>query len=129
MNRSRGEKMKDLKINIAKKFNKIPDLWKPRVIAEMNNYQFKLAKVKDEFIWHSHDNTDEVFLVIEGLLVIYFRTHEVELRKGEMYVVPKGVEHKPYAKEECQIMLIEPKGVVNTGSKRNQFTAENDVWI
>ena len=121
--------MKDLKINIAKKFNKISDLWKPRVIAEMNNYQFKLAKVKDEFIWHSHDDTDEVFLVIEGLLVIYFRTYEVELRKGEMYVVPKGVEHKPYAKEECQIMLIEPKGVVNTGGKRNQFTAENDVWI
>ena len=129
MNRLRREKMKDLKINISKKFNKIQDLWKPRVIAEMNNYQFKLAKVKDEFIWHSHDDTDEVFLVIEGLLVIYFRTHEVELRKGEMYVVPKGVEHKPYAKEECQIMLIEPKGVVNTGSKRNQFTAENDVWI
>ena len=121
--------MKDLKINIAKKFNKIPDLWKPRVIAEMNNYQFKLAKVKDEFIWHSHDDTDEEFLVVEGLLVIYFRTHEIELRKGEMYVVPKGVEHKPYAKEECQIMLIEPKGVVNTGSKRNQFTADNDVWI
>jgi mannose-6-phosphate isomerase-like protein (cupin superfamily) len=99
------------------------------VIAEMNDYQFKLAKVEGEFVWHSHDDTDETFIVIDGELTIEFRDRHVVLKKGEMVVVPRGVEHKPSAENECQIMLIEPKGVLNTGDSGGELTAENDVWI
>ena len=95
----------------------------------MNDYQFKLAKIQNEFIWHSHLDTDEVFLVIEGSMSIEFRDGKVDLAAGEMYVVPKGVEHKPYAKEECKVMFIEPRGVVNTGEASGELTAKNDVWV
>ena len=95
----------------------------------MNDYQFKLAKIQNEFTWHSHLETDEVFLVIEGFMSIEFRDGKVDLAAGEMYVVPKGVEHKPYAKEECKVMFIEPRGVVNTGEASGEFTAKNDVWV
>jgi mannose-6-phosphate isomerase-like protein (cupin superfamily) len=95
----------------------------------MNDYQFKLAKVEGEFVWHSHDDTDETFIVIDGELTIEFRDRHVVLKKGEMVVVPRGVEHKPSAENECQIMLIEPKGVVNTGDSGGELTAANDVWI
>lgn len=116
-------------INIIKKFEKFSDFWSPKVIAEMNDYQFKLAKIEGEFIWHSHLETDEAFIVIEGELIIELRDGTVDLKKGEMYIVPKGVEHKPVANNECQIMLIEPKGVINTGDQTNKLTSENDVWI
>ncbi len=116
-------------INLLNKFAKFSDLWSPRVVAEMNDYQFKLAKIKNEFTWHSHADTDEVFLVIEGAMSIEFRDGQVDLCAGEMYVVPKGVEHKPYAKDECKIMFIEPKGTVNTGDSRGELTAKNDVWV
>jgi mannose-6-phosphate isomerase-like protein (cupin superfamily) len=116
-------------INFTDKFSRFSDLWSPRVIAEMNDYQFKLARVKDEFIWHEHPDTDEVFLVIDGILNIEFRDGEVSLSHGEMFVVPKGVEHKPFANNECKILLIEPKGVVNTGDAGGELTAENDVWV
>jgi len=105
------------------------DHWKPRVVAEMNDYQFKLAKIKGEFVWHNHPDTDETFIVIEGRLDIEFREGKVTLEKGEMYVIPKGVEHKPVAYKECHIMVIEPKGVVNTGDEDSELTAQNDVWI
>jgi mannose-6-phosphate isomerase-like protein (cupin superfamily) len=95
----------------------------------MNDYQFKLAKIQNEFTWHSHLETDEVFLVIEGFMSIEFRDGKVDLAAGEMYVVPKGVEHKPYAKEECKVMFIEPRGVVNTGEASVELTAKNDVWV
>ncbi|MDQ0483879.1 mannose-6-phosphate isomerase-like protein (cupin superfamily) [Alkalihalobacillus hemicentroti] len=95
----------------------------------MNDYQFILVKVKGNFVWHTHHETDEVFIVLEGAISIAFIDGEVRLSKGEMYVVPKGVEHKPYAEEECHIMLIEPRGVVNTGDSRGELTAHNDVWI
>ena len=117
------------KINLLEKLKKVKEFWSPKVIAEMNDYQFKLAKVKGEFIWHSHEDTDEVFLVINGELTIQLRDKKVCLKKGEMYVVQRGVEHKPYAEKECQIMLVEPRGVVNTGSKREELTAPNDIWI
>ena len=117
------------KINIQEKFQKFSEHWSPKVIAEMNDYQFKLAKVKGEFIWHEHKETDEVFIVIDGRMQIEFREEIIELETGDMYVVPKGVEHKPYAEEECNIMLVEPRGVVNTGDKTNDMTIENDVWI
>jgi len=121
--------MKNKKISIINKFKKFNDHWNPRVIAEMNDYQFKLAKVFGEFIWHSHETTDEVFLIIKGSMFIELRDGIVELNEGELFVVPKGVEHKPYTEKECHIMLIEPRGVINTGEKKNELTAINDNWI
>ena len=116
-------------ININDKLNKFSDLWSPRVIAEMNDYQFKLAKVKGEFVWHSHKETDETFIVLDGELLIEFRDKKIKLNKGELYIVPKGVEHKPYAENECHIMLIEPKGIINTGEKSTKLTSKNDIWV
>ena len=117
-------------INLEKKFKKFSDYWSPKVIGEMNNYQFKLAKVQGEFIWHQHLDTDETFFVIEGQLTIEFKDGKVVIGQGEMYVVPKGVEHKPMATKECHIMIIEPKGVTNTGNKMDsKLKADNDVWI
>jgi mannose-6-phosphate isomerase-like protein (cupin superfamily) len=116
-------------INFADKLSKFSDHWSPKVIAEMNDYQFKLAKLEGEFVWHNHPDTDEVFIVIEGSMKIELEDGVVELSTGEMYVVPKGVMHKPVAEKECQIMLVEPRGVVNTGEADSDLTAENDVWI
>ena len=116
-------------INFKEKFSKFYDYWSPRVIAEMNNYQFKLVKLEGDFVWHKHDNTDEVFIVIEGSLGIEFRDGTVSLNSGELFVVPKGLEHKPFAEKECQVLLIEPKGLVNTGDAGGSLTAENDVWV
>ena len=116
-------------ININDKLNKFSDLWSPKVIAEMNDYQFKLAKVKGEFVWHSHNETDETFIVLDGELLIEFRDKKIKLNKGELYIVPKGVEHKPYAENECHIMLIEPKGIINTGDKSTKLTSKNDIWV
>ena len=94
------------KINIRKKFDRFSDYWSPKVIAEMNDYQFKLARLKGEFVWHNHKDTDEVFIVIEGKMKIEFRDKTVLLKEGEMYVVPKGIDHKPFADEECKICLL-----------------------
>jgi len=116
-------------INFKEKLKKIDQHWSPRVIAEMNHYQFKLAKVQGEFVWHTHPDTDEVFIIIEGLLDIEFRDGKVRLGAGEMFVVPKGVEHKPVAEHECRIMLVEPKGTINTGDTNSALTAQNDVWV
>ena len=121
--------MENNKINIKNKFRKFTDLWSPKVVAEMNDYQFKLAKVKGSFIWHSHDKTDEVFIVIDGALDIHLRDKTIHLTKGEMYVIPQGVEHKPEAGQECKIMLIEQKGTVNTGDYSNNLTSPNDIYI
>lgn len=117
------------KINLQSKYKKFNDLWSPKVIAEMNDYQFKLAKIKDDFIWHQHSDTDEVFIVIEGTINIEFEDETVQLDAGEMIVVPKGKKHRPYAKEEAKIMLVEPKGVTNTGDIESDLTALNDQWI
>jgi mannose-6-phosphate isomerase-like protein (cupin superfamily) len=117
------------KINLKDKLSKFSEHWSPRIIAEMNDYQFKLAKIKGEFVWHDHKDTDEVFIVIEGTMSIEFRDGIVDLGEGELCVVPKGVEHKPYAENECKIMLVEPRGVVNTGDAESDFTASNDVWV
>lgn len=116
-------------INLAEKFTKFSEHWSPRVVAEMNDYQFKLVKIKGEFVWHDHKDTDEVFLVIDGAMRIEFRDGSVELKQGEMFVVPKGVEHKPVAENECQVMLVETRGVINTGEVGGELTAESDVWI
>ena len=118
-------------INLQDKFSLFKDTWSPKVVAEMNDYQLKLVKLKGDFVWHKHDDTDEVFIIIKGSLVIELRDGSVSLNEGEMYVVPKGVEHKPVATEECHAMLMEPKGVVNTGGAEatGDLTAPNDVWI
>ena len=103
--------------------------WAPRVIAEMNDYQFKIVKIEGDFVWHDHQDTDEAFIVLDGELRIDFKDGAVNIGKGEMFVVPKGVKHKPFAKNEVKLMLIEPRGVLNTGNERGERTAENDVWI
>jgi mannose-6-phosphate isomerase-like protein (cupin superfamily) len=117
------------KINLEDKLSKFSEHWSPKVIAEMNDYQFKLVKIEGEFVWHDHPDTDEVFIVIEGTMKIEFEDRTIELREGEMLVVPKGVRHKPYAEEECKVMLVEPRGVVNTGDAEGDLTAPNDDWI
>ena len=116
-------------INLKEKLGKFSDHWSPKVIAELNDYQFKLVKIQGEFVWHNHPDTDEVFFVIEGSMKIEFEDETVELNEGEMLVVPKGVEHKPYAESECKVMLVEPRGVVNTGKADSELTADNDIWI
>lgn len=116
-------------INLQEKLARFTEHWSPKVVAEMNDYQFKLVKIQGEFVWHSHADTDEVFLVIDGRMRIEFRDGAVTLRNGEMYVVPKGVEHRPVAEDECRVMLIEPRGVVNTGEAGGSYTAPNDVWV
>ena len=129
MERNGEMQMNNKAINIADKFSQFTDLWSPKVIARMNDYHFKLARIKGEFIWHSHPDTDEVFIVIAGEMMIDFRDGRVELKKGEMFVVPKGVEHKPIAEQDCQIMLIEPIGTINTGDAGGDLTAQDELWI
>ena len=116
-------------INVEEKLSKFSEHWSPKIIAQMNDYHIKLAKVQGEFVWHDHPESDELFYVISGSLEIHFRDGEVTLNAGEMYVVPKGVEHKPFAAQECHIMLIEPAGTVNTGDVVNELTADSDIWI
>ena len=95
----------------------------------MNDYHFKIAKIKGEFIWHNHKNTDEAFIIIEGSMRIALNDEIINLSEGELFIVPKGVEHKPFADKECKIMLIELKGTQNTGGKPHSLTAENNQWI
>ena len=117
-------------VSFADKFAKFSEQFRPKVIAQMNDVQFKLVRVEGDFIWHSHPDTDETFIVFDGELTIDFRDGSVVLGAGEMFVVPKGVEHKPFAARECRIMLIEPAGTTNTGDAPEQaLTAPNDVWI
>ena len=116
-------------INFQEKLSKFSEHWSPRIIAQMNDYHFKIVKVQGEFLWHDHPETDETFLVLAGRLEIQFRDGNVQLNEGEMFVVPKGVEHKPVAEEECHILLMEPAGTINTGDLVNERTATNDIWI
>jgi mannose-6-phosphate isomerase-like protein (cupin superfamily) len=116
-------------INFQEKLAKFAEHWSPKIIAQMNDYHFKIVKVQGEFIWHDHPETDEVFIVLKGLLEIQFRDGKVLLNEGEMFVVPRGVEHKPVAEGECHILLVEPAGTLNTGDVVSERTAANDVWI
>ena len=120
-------------INLDQTFGKFAERWSPKVIAEMNDYQFKLVKMQGEFVWHSHADTDEVFLVVHGEMEIGVRDpargeHAVAVREGEMYVIPRGIEHITRARQECHALIIEPRGVVNTGDAASSLTADNDVW-
>ena len=116
-------------INFRDKLATFTEQWSPRVVAELNDYQFKLVKLQGEFVWHHHEDTDEAFLVIEGEMEIGFRDQAFTLRKGELFVVPKGVEHITRAARECSALIIEPRGVVNTGEAGGALTAPNDMWI
>lgn len=116
-------------INLRKKLELIDDTWSPKVIAQINDYLFKLVKIDGDFVWHKHDNTDEAFFVIDGEVTIEMEEQNVTLKSGEMYVVPKGVLHKPHSRTGCQLMLIEPKGTPNTGDAGGERTADEDQWI
>ena len=110
------------KINIAQKFSQIHEYWKPYIAGELNGQLVKLDKLKGEFVWHHHENEDEMFLVAKGRFRIEFRDKSVSLEEGEFIVVPRGVEHKPVADEECWILLFEPASTLNTGNVENEFT-------
>ena len=116
-------------INLAEKLSKFTDHWAPKIIAQMNDYHFKLVKFQGDFVWHSHDDTDEVFIVLDGEMFIAFRDGGIDLKAGEMFVVPKGIEHKPSAEKECRVMLVEPAGTINTGGAGGEMTADDNVWI
>jgi mannose-6-phosphate isomerase-like protein (cupin superfamily) len=116
-------------VNLKEKLTKFSDLWAPRIVAQFNDYHIKVAKVMGEFAWHNHPDTDELFIVLEGSLEIHFTNGKVKLNAGEIFVVPKNVENKPFAENECQLMLIEPVGTVNTGNLVNDQTAQDNIWI
>jgi len=116
-------------INLNEKFSKFNERWSPKVIGEMNDYQFKVVKIEGDFVWHDHQDTDEVFIVLAGEMFIDFRDGQVKVSQGEMFIVPKGTEHKPFATQECHIMLVEPRGIVNNGDTKSALTAVNDIWI
>lgn len=109
--------------NLAELLGRFDELWSPKKIADLNDYEIKLVKVKGDFVWHSHDQTDELFLVIAGRLTIQLRDRNVELGPGDLFVVPRGVEHCPRSDEETSALLIEPRGVVNTGNAGGALTA------
>jgi len=119
------------KINIDEKFSLFSEHFRPKIVAELNGQEFKLAKIKGDYPWHSHEDADEMFFIWKGNIVLEFRTHSVELGEGEAIVVPKGVEHRPVAAEEAQIFLIEPKNLNNNGDANvaEKYDAPNDVWI
>jgi mannose-6-phosphate isomerase-like protein (cupin superfamily) len=116
-------------INLAEKFATFSEHWAPKIVARMNDYEFKLVKLQGEFVWHSHADTDEVFIVVDGEMTLHLRDGDVRLRAGEMFVVPKGVEHKPSAAAECRVMLVETAGTVNTGDVVNERTAPIDAVV
>ncbi len=115
------------KVNLADKLRLINEHWQPKIVATVNDYDVRIVKVKGEFVWHKHDNTDDFFLVLEGRLIIQLRDRNVYLEAGELFVVPRGIEHCPRADEEASVLLIEPAGTVNTGDAGGPLTAEPEV--
>lgn len=113
------------KVNLAQKLSLFNEHWSPKIIGDLNESHIKVAKLKGEFVWHHHDHEDEMFLVISGKLTIRFKDEDVELTEGEFLIIPKGVEHLPVAKEEVSVMLIEPKGTLNTGNVKNDRTLDS----
>lgn len=116
-------------INFRTKLNLVHEQWTPKIIARMNDNHFKLVKLQGDFVWHAHLETDEVFILLAGQLDIAMRDRTLHLQPGEMTVIPRGVEHKPYAPEECSVLLVEPAGTVNTGDAGGDRTAPSDEWI
>ena len=116
-------------LNLVEKLSKFTDHWSPKIIAQMNDYHFKLVKLQGEFVWHDHKETDEVFIVLEGQMAVHFRDSKIVLNKGEMFVIPKGVAHTTSAERECHAMLVEKAGTINTGDVGGNKTAPMDSWI
>ncbi len=116
-------------VNLAAKLGLIGEYWSPRIVAEQNDSYVKLARLKGEFVWHHHDDEDELFLVVKGRLLIQLRDRELWLGEGELVVIPRGVEHRPVAEEEVQVVLIEPKTTVNTGNVRDERTVAESQWV
>ncbi|MGA2406457.1 MAG: cupin domain-containing protein [Bacteroidales bacterium] len=117
------------KVNIKEKLNLINDYWKPRIIGELNNQQIRIVKIKGEFVLHTHDNEDEFFLVIKGLLKMEYEDKLIELNEGEFVIIPKGVKHRPKADKEVHLLLFEPATILNTGNVRNELTLESPEKI
>lgn len=113
------------KVNIYQKLEKFNEYWSPKIVGEVNESYVKMAKFKGEFLWHTHDNEDEMFFVVKGQLIVKFRDKEVTLNQGEFLIIPKGVEHMPVAEEEVHVMLIEPRTTLNTGDVKNDKTVES----
>ncbi|MCH7700767.1 MAG: cupin domain-containing protein [Planctomycetes bacterium] len=116
-------------INMAEKLGRFQGHWSPKIVAELNDSYVKFAKLKGEFVWHKHDDEDELFLVVRGNLMIRLRDGDLHVGEGELVVIPRGVEHLPVADEEVQVLLIEPKTTLNTGNLRNERTVEKLEWI
>lgn len=117
------------KVNLVEKFGLFSDYWSPKIVGEVNDFHVKLAKFSGEFVWHHHEHEDELFLVVKGKLTIKFRDREVQLQEGELLVVPKGVEHMPFAEHEAHVMLFEPKATLNTGDAKCEKTVDALSWI
>jgi mannose-6-phosphate isomerase-like protein (cupin superfamily) len=115
-------------IKLAEKFGLFNDTWHPRIVGALNDSYVKLARLKGEFVWHQHENEDEMFLVVKGILVIKLRDRDLTIHEGEFAIIPRGVEHMPVAAEEVQVLLLEPKSTLNTGNVQNERTVEAD-WI
>jgi mannose-6-phosphate isomerase-like protein (cupin superfamily) len=113
------------KVNINQKLSLFKEYWSPKIVGELNGQYIKLAKFKGEFIWHKHDNEDEMFYVIKGKFIIELRDQVIELNEGEFFIVPKGIEHRPFAEKEVSVLLFEPKTTLNTGNQKNELTMEN----
>ena len=121
--------MEYIAIDINQKLSLFEEHWSPKIIGNVNNYLIKVVKVQGDFTWHKHDETDEAFFVHKGTLRIDFRDGSVDIREGQLYIVKKGVEHKPYAEAECEVIIFEPDTTVNTGEVRDEYTKENLDWI
>ncbi len=117
------------KINLSQKFALFQQYWSPKIAGELNDSYIKLAKLKGEFVWHQHENEDELFLVVKGHLLIKLRDRDIHLKEGEFVIIPKGVEHLPIAEEEVHVLLLEPKSTLNTGNVQNERTVTNLEWI
>lgn len=129
MERIKAQIMEIRVVNLEEKASQIHELHKYKLIAELNEYQFKLVRAKREFVWHQHPETDEMFFVVEGTMQLAFREKLFTLQKGELIVVPKGIEHRPICPEECVVMLIEPKNTLNTGNVEGPLTDTELEWI
>lgn len=116
-------------VNFKEKFSLFSEFWTPKIVAQFDNYQVKVAKLKGEFVWHSHKDADELFIVMDGTLTICLRDRDVILKTGECFVVPKGIEHKPIAPEEVHVLLIEKAGIINTGDVSDEKTVTQVDWI
>ena len=116
-------------INLNQKFALFQDYWSPKIAGELNDSYIKLAKLKGEFVWHQHENEDELFLVVKGQLLIKLRDRDIHLKEGEFVIIPKGVEHLPIAEEEVHVLLLEPKSTLNTGNVQSERTVNDLEWI